>query len=1449
MGENYSSLDAALLVALPTEVHHALTQWQEKTKCKLHLVSTLNNGFTEALVAVVTANDEVGGRKIVLKAAHGQAANEARAHDAALQNAPADFARSRLVTQEYEPLQLENDWFVMFQGVAGGGLNDYKPLSIYSRRTEIRGLMVTIATSVVHEWNPSPTVHDVTVIDFLESHVGRKLTKGGGVRDWAATNLGAGVDQSPYLQFEPRTDLRSTVMNPFTIWNDEHFADVNIHALMGKIHGDLHQENVLVNVKEGAREQGDYRLIDLATYKDEAPLSRDFTNLFASEVEQELPHLNPEARSDLLRVLPSEQRNVTSEIAAIVRLWDEIRPIVDQESSARGLRDDWRIQVDLSLAGAALQSASRSHRDTTERLWFFELAARLIHKVFENLNLLPGTEATAHLIEVASTQPRPEVEAAAVAVASACGQFSGECLTIALIDGTDHHRIHNPKFSAWDVIIDFDPFSDRGGLFEAATKFDTKHRWFAENDGTIAKTVSTLWIPGISLASPSGFVPDMSLRQWRSSRLLEIRRAIQDVISSHPGSVTVVQFDEPGSRMRAVVESIVDIAGDRAELVVVSQAGETELADLDPIRHIVDPIQTLLQLPARPSSRMGEGAVVTIPGGAPGERVPLNESSLNWYADVGDLLHSEVESAFEEEERLEGDFYLGRKISWLELAEGRDIPRKAMLFHKEKIEHRMSQRGTYRETLKHVPGSGGTTVARRLAWELHYSHPVLVIEEVRATGPLVERISALAELTRRQCVVLLEQASDAAATDLYNQLTARSTPVTLIIVSRRNSQFNVDASKGVGPLSRAERAEFTRVFSALAIDAKAKERISGIGLPGGDPAVPFFYALNAFQANYEGLAPFVAASVAQHRDAVRSSIADISLVHRFARKALPARVISVFQGAPYQNNQAVRKNFSNLAENLLLEEPLGSWRTSHTLVADELVKQLLGSLEGAVARDWKNDLFSRSRDLIVRISEAYPDVVPDAVLALLRSLFIERDSHEELDAAPRALFSELVKTIPTYSEREELFAALNEYFPDQSHFMAHHARLRSYQGKDYSGARRLIDSALEISPRDANIANIKGVVVRNEIYRNLDTNPQAWWSDDIEYRTSLNALIREALNCFIESEKLEGGRTEHNAVLIVSMAVRLVSRLKPRDLTLGQFLTKPSSTVLAESLDEAEEAVGRIEEIAGDASLSDRVEGVLTDYRGVREDNPESLLQGWRNILDTTRGHKGPIRSRLARLYWDKSNNGRDVNSAKKAFDMLNENLRDDPYDARSIRLWLQVGRHVGATLDQAAIHCARWVEVDRGRQSLYYDWVVSALLCLDGRLGERPNYERKLDLLRAAGRDMRNFRDVFEWVGHGEGLGKLINAKDPRLDRWDRKDKTTTKPGCIRRTEARVKKITARQSGWLRLDHGLDAFFTPHASGLQQGKDEEALVTAVMGLTHDGLVAWSVDRQSGKTS
>lgn len=1440
MTDDFGKLDGALSNELHEPVVHGLIKWQQEHSCKLRLIRKFTTGYTEAFVGLVAANDATGGRKVILKADRGSLNDEAAAHSAAMRYAPPKFSQDHFVTQEYEAIRLPENWFVMFQGIAGGGISELKPLSVYTGRSTLRDIMPRIADSVMNEWNPAPILTSSTIGEFLDWHVKNKLRPDGRLWKWAQSQLGADAVTATFLQFGESEDSKKTI-NPFAVSVDEKIAEFALQVFTGSVHGDLHMENVLVRVG-AAHSDFSYHLIDLATYSNSGPLSRDLVNLFLSEVEHVLPSLSAAERIELLMALSSNRREVSTTIAACVDLWGAIQRVGRDQVVSRGVRDDWKRQIELSLVGAALQSASRLHRDLRDRMWFFELASLTLHETLSNLDLIPSAGATCAVNWAELDKPSTAREAANT-VTAACGAYNGECFTIAVMDLPEFKPLGRSDIalSAWNVVVDFDPFSDQTGLFNVCQAREASHRWMTDREGTSANSMSTIWIPGVELASPAGRYNDVSTLRWRSSEMPRIRKAITEVLSVNSGPITIVHFGTVTSKSRAVLECIFDLVGERASVVTISYHDQAEAAQLEPLVICEDPLDVLLELPPRFMRFPHLTGSATVPGGD--GRVQVSERDLLRYSDVGDLLHSNVEATREVDANSEGGFYRGRRISWLELSEAQDIPREVAKSLRVTVEELLADRGTYRHIIKHSPGSGGSTVARKLAWDLHLDHPTLVLDSIPSISPVVERISELAELTSRQCLVLIDNALESAVSDLYNHLRARSTPVLLLVVHRRNLlNGSMGPDKGVGVLTRDEQGHFSRQFKSFASNDAARNRIDGIGHPGGDPAVPFFYALNAFQSKYEGLTPFVQGFLSSQTEEVLSALVDVALVHRFGAKSLPATVIAGFLGGQGNPNIFVRNRFKSL-DGLLLEAPLGCWRTAHPLIAEELLRQRLANEAGISPKYWTSALVTASKDLIIRLSEAYQGELPGIVPEILKQLFILRDAREESQSEYPLLFSELIVTVPSYPGRDSIFSTLIEHFPDDPHFLAHYARLKSYQAKEYAGARRLIDAAVDISGSDPLLHNIKGVVVRNEIDRLLNEYPPKLWLEDRSHRERVAELLFDAIDSFKKADELDG-RSEQNMLLILQMVNKVIPRVKPRELTFSEFLTRPTASALAEALDEAEDAADKIEEMSKDFKLSEKVQGALADLRGLNDDH-SGMMQGWRGLLDTSQGPKIPIRSRLARLYWDRSGSGSDVSNTKHAFNLLNENLRDDPFDARTIRMWLKVARSQGASVDQAALYCTNWVERQPEREAFFYDWATSALLLLGGRNGETNDYMRKLRRLRTAAENLPSFRGVSEWIGFGDDLGQLVSAKDPRLVNWIRRDQDSVEPECLRRVEARVVRIDKPQSGILLLEDGLEAFFTPAVANLRKGQDERAIVSALIGLSNDGPIAWGVQRKA----
>jgi tetratricopeptide (TPR) repeat protein len=698
-------------------------------------------------------------------------------------------------------------------------------------------------------------------------------------------------------------------------------------------------------------------------------------------------------------------------------------------------------------------------------------------------------------------------------------------------------------------------------------------------------------------------------------------------------------------------------------------------------------------------------------------------------------------------------------------------------------------------------------------------------------------------------LVLVENSTDAVTDALYDQLRADSVPALLLLVGRRASAppaGAVDqADRYLGPLHADERPTFVRLFGALAPARRAE--LARAASRGADSSVPFLLALTAFQDDYVGLPDYVARGLGNARDDVRGVLGAVAIAHRYAGTAVPANAFAPSLNLPRDAPVRLRNVLSGQADGLVLEDRPGMWRTAHPLVAQEMLRQLLsppGGPAAAMGESWRASLAQRCIDLIQMLADAYPQGLPGDERQLLERLFLARDQRGSFERSRRTN-SEVLEDIPAGEGRLEVLRVLAETFSNESHYWAQYGRLLSYQSGDHPRAREALDRALELNDSDSVLWHMSGVVRRSEL-RGLLRAPSARQpSADPRTETALQAQVQHSVSLALfdlaRAAELDDA-SEYPHVTAARLCVEVIEWAKTRSKasTYAEFLRRPAGQPYAALLDTAEDALDRLGEIIGDDTPSRYAEEASAELRQLYDDYA-GLLEGWRNVLARPDVIKAPVRRRIVRAYRNRAGGWRAAGAAQRrqALALLDENLHDDPTDGRSVREWLRVARFTDASVDRAAELVSYWAEGDLSRDALFYQSVVYALLALDGRESALADYERASQRCRDRSQSFPRRRTAYEWLGAGEGLGRLVQHTD--LHEWERSRTDGPDPALLARVTGRVASIARAQSGLIEFGPGLTAFFTPSFSGLVAGRDENRLVTAFIGFAYDGPQAWSV--------
>jgi tetratricopeptide (TPR) repeat protein len=468
--------------------------------------------------------------------------------------------------------------------------------------------------------------------------------------------------------------------------------------------------------------------------------------------------------------------------------------------------------------------------------------------------------------------------------------------------------------------------------------------------------------------------------------------------------------------------------------------------------------------------------------------------------------------------------------------------------------------------------------------------------------------------------------------------------------------------------------------------------------------------------------------------------------------------------------------------------------------------------------------------------EVFGSEPPSDIRDVLDRLFIVRENREQLDELRPRSFSELLEDIPAVNGRLEVLRHLAESFPGEAHYWAHYGRLLSYAVGDTRAALDALNKALTLDESDSVLYHIRGMVYLRKL-RDLSRAPFSSLDE-----SELLQVAELALADFNEAVRLKDD-SEYPYVASVQVTVTAIETAYRRSgsSSHSEFLARPASAPYRLLLEQAEAAIDAIAEIDGGDQPSSRVEEVNVELSALYDDY-SALLQGWRNLLDRRDVNKVPVRRRLVRAYFRRAGGWSELSRADRdrVLILLEENLRDDPTDSRSLRDWLRVARVEGTNIDRASELVSYWASQSTSRDALYYDYVLAVLQVFEGRDSVRYEAQRKIERCRERAAAFGNRRFSYEWLGDGAGLDMLVHYTDLPLV-WDRNSPDDV-PSVLRRVSGRVARIGSPQAGTLRLNAGgLDAFFVPALAGVLRNRHENARVDAVIGFSYDGLRAWAV--------
>lgn len=1005
------------------------------------------------------------------------------------------------------------------------------------------------------------------------------------------------------------------------------------------------------------------------------------------------------------------------------------------------------------------------------------------------------------------------------------------------------------------LVLDFDPQSDIDGLLHEVQGNLKKslHTLVKRERPTINPDGTTYWFFVRGLEGKEGTVEIGDYKAWQRNYRSEIGEQLRNfakAISPIPITCIIFWYEEPQliRHLQMILGSIQEAFQDAVEFVVATKyPGEVQEIENEIDVKIVDIDlnQLCSGLDVVFSNEEGVEKNEHLLPSSSNAPIRINADDRRWLEEELEIIYLDTGDTVPElDDPIGRNFLRGAEITWHELNLHCDVNRDKTDRVKRQVEIELSRRSAWRINLYHEAGAGGTTVARRIIWELHGKFPCAILKRSKPFETL-GRVARLASLTGHPLLLLIDssQIPERQVDELYNYIRSNQISAVLLHVQRRSSpQIEKErVSYLEALLSNKECWQFIERFSQFE-PTKRLELEALVSNPNPKIKTAFYFGLQTFEREFLGLERYVGSRLSRLSPEQKNILLFLAISHHYAQHPVKSQAFADLLGIPPSRTVNLKDAFSACEEvlDLLVEVESNSWRTIHDLVAQEILEQGLVT-PGADRRTWKQNLSSLSQKFaeFCRGSSLVPS---EEMLELVRRTFIYRNNFDVLGtervAAPALQsFSQLLQDIPSLEGRLESLRLLTQLYPEEAHFWAHLGRFYASQSKNYVQALECIEQAITLTDgRDHVLHHMKGMAIRYQI------NTLIAEKSDIK---AVVDLAKVASNAFETARQLRPD-DEHgyiSEVQLLSKTLDYAGTLHTSGV-LGYLAIPGVDPFLLGSLERAEdllEQVRRNREGQGEPSQLELDCRATLDALYGRHDR---ALQTWDSLLSRKDSYHPPLRRQIIWTHLARHNrswNSLSDRDLQRVTALLEENLQEEPSNDKDLRLWIQAVRwsKYPPSLESIIERVSYWKANSGTLDSVYYLYLLYVLSALQGSVQARDYAERYMEECRQIARFRRNRTNSFEWLGTGSGINSLVHHSE--LGQWQADTEFWEKTGQLQRVQGRIHSINAPQQGYIELKGGLLAFYVPARSNHSRGRSENQPVDFYLGFSFDGLRAWEV--------
>jgi tetratricopeptide (TPR) repeat protein len=1238
-----------------------------------------------------------------------------------------------------------------------------------------------------------------------------------------------------------------------------------IYIVDGLLHGDLHKGNVLVHQRDPLDHP--FWIIDFALSR-VGPVGFDHAYLEVGCLIDQAVTMPAVYYLDLVEAIFRNENISHLYSSSARRTGESIREVrrgLEQWANTvqKHRADHISQQLQLARIAAGLNWANKVNLDKSKRL-----AALAYSSLALDYFLKEHHRAIYQRIWEASTEPaNGEIAPHGTSklseadydlwkqLVAACHHFDSASNRYALVvDALPRAVI--PKTlgpGCWSAIFDLDLKSDQNGLHQHVAPSLEQSRGvhiFDEDIPSLDLRRGTAWMmAGGWEAKKKTFKDD---QEWRYSQLKLISRFAELLVQNTAPSplfvfVIASNIDE-NYRAKRVIEAIDDASAGAAYFIIL---GKGDVANVDVRNKIEIPlsVSTFLRLLERNAvgSLFSDEPELPAPDNG---RISIPYEKLRVIEENLIVLHSRILlDEGTQEELSAGAFWRGRPPSWRELDAGMDVTRSVHTELLKTLRQKLESYSTETQLLFHTPGSGGTTVAHRAAWDLHTEYPTAIVRSY--TKGLADRIRELFQITQKSVLVVAESTilTETNREDLYRSLRQSNCRAVILYVRKIIDKKKITTGHVVpNPMTSNECEVFERSYASVVSEEGIKLRLRQVTIDNDfeQYRIPFFYGLIAFEREFVSVDRFVNSHLQKVRGRAREAIELLSFATLFSDHGLPKSLLAKIFGLAPTTDATIEAMVGEGASRLLVERD-NAYRIMHQRIAEEILNWAYST----TGDDWRRHLQQLSLQFIETVSrEAGSN--SDFTLTLFRTIFIDRLGGDVDDVKDRQKFSpiiELLDELVDPSHGHQVFIKLTEECPNHSHFWMHRGRHHIYRLRgDARIAETYLERAVSLASSDPIIHHAYGLVLR---YRVREMIRLARGKDARDVLDEILPFYKKAAEQFTIARELDP-ENMHGYVTHIQLNVNVCGAIKK--LTDIKSIAQIRFTAYADLAEFTERAMVEAQTMLRNVSaLYGTLTASQTRYVVICSKSIRLLYNDYDEAIRLLEradasGAGGPyVRRSLANAYLGRRErrwNALSTSEVRRVTDLMKRNLEGPGHQDDDYRLWFEGYRLLPefdsiTALDKLSV----WSLGSTSWRPYYYLFVLTFIRWLNRDIISLEEMDVFISKSKERLIGRRTNSDF--WLSHRFGKWALIHESE--LGEWDKDNKDRYKrfwkdPSPLSRKNGQIdRRIEGPQAATIVIEGVTKAFFVP-GKAFSANKDENKLVNFYIGFSPEGIRAWSVE-------